>query len=146
LATSTFSSVTSSASPWRPKLPSAATALIAVDQGEIADRDRLGAVLDRGARAGRHLPGLPLSLEPKRLQVYLLMIRVQRQRAGGAERSLRLLRVEVELHLLLRVGRLRVELVDVLPGDRDERRVGVASTVASATPGSEPSPCSRSRS
>ena len=57
------------------------------------------------------------------------MIRMQHQRAGGGERPLRLPGGRVELDLLAGVGRLRRQLVDVLAGDRHERRLRVGGDV-----------------
>ena len=48
------------------------------------NRHRVVAVLDRRLGPGGRLPGQPLRRERERLQVHLLMIRMQDQRAGGA--------------------------------------------------------------
>ena len=54
-----------------------------------------------------------------------LMIGVEQDRSARRERPLRLFRREIEGDLVLGVGRLCRELVDVLSRQADERRVRV---------------------
>src|SRR5258708_24886383 len=94
--------------------------VVRVDVGEVLPRYGVVRVVDRRRRPGGGLPRLPLCIEGEPREMYLLMIRMQQERAADAELALRLLRRAIEIDLLPRVRCLRVELVDVLPGKRDE--------------------------
>ena len=97
--------------------------LIAVREPEVLDRHFVLAILDRGLAAGHVAPLDAVgAVRASARKVELLVVGVEDHAAGGAELSRLLLNRRVELQPLLRVGRRRLQLIELDAADLDERR------------------------
>ena len=126
LARSTFFSVKLQRAARRAERPVRRHLLIAAHEPQILrPRRRRCRTESSASDPGASCQARPSRLQRQLLEVDFLMIGMKRSRPAGRERTRRLLRGGVELQLLVLIGRLRRELVDVLPADRHERRLRV---------------------
>ena len=106
----------------RAKRPIDGDLRVATRQFQVVDVDRVAAITNNGRRIRCELQPYATRLQTQALKLQLLLVGLQTECAGRRERAIRLARRHIERELAFGERGGRLQLIDVLPGHRHERR------------------------